>query len=216
MSAIAVPYAGEGIRSSWGGQVANALNKSVVAGGYQPFAYPLGCNYSTPSAYDFDLQATDGAKNGEALLVPFMLTGPMLFQGITLRGLRHATLTQTGEYRLYRDDGTSSLKMVPGTSGLTSLASGTAVVVDYTSNASWPGALVEPGLVYLIIRNSSSTSFLYLRHSADGVSNMAYSSNAISVPALADTFNSALLTNAWRNGFTIRLNGRVFGGTGAF
>lgn len=180
--------------------------------GFMPYAYPVGLPLDVVSGSASTLSAVSGSNAGAGACA-FYLTAPMAIQSVTVRNGDTAT-ARSAEFRLYYDDGTSSLQFVTGTDGTLSFTP--SAVSDRTGNVSSPGTVLPPGLYWLVLRVTNAQSFLWRRVALTELAGNGYiQQTAASVTALGSTIN----ITSWTAGpfqYLARLNGRVFGQAAAF
>lgn len=212
---IDVPTAGSPVLDTWGEAVADAINTSLLAAGFVPFAYPLGLHHGTASIGASAKAAVSGGLAGGAL-VPFMLIGPMAIQSVTIRNGDTAS-ARSCEFAIYRDEGNGTLARVAGTDGTLSFTP--VAVSDRTGDVSTPGTIIPPGIAWLGVRNTSSSQTFGMRYATVGteaVGNMVWSDDTAAFPALGATFDTSAGAGISGTTYLCRLNGRVFGLSAAF
>lgn len=213
MATIPVPTDGDDIVTSWGQDVAEAINATTYDEGFMPFAFPIGMTPGQASSGTSALAAVSGGNAGAAL-APILLHAPMKIQSVTIRNGDTAT-ARSCEFRLYRDKGASTLTFVTGTDGTLSFTPSAAS--DRTGNVSTPGTLLVPGVYWLAIRNTSASQTFALRRFATTEldANHGKVIAAASVPALGATLDPSGITSV-NMIISCRLNGRVFADAAAF
>jgi hypothetical protein len=207
---LTVPASGDVVAASWGAEVSNRLNR----GNYMPFAVPAGWYSGMASTQNSSLLAVSASKAG-CMLVPFPLAGSMLIQSVTLRQGSTAS-ARSAEFRLYYDDGTTTLQFVTGTDGTFSFTPSAAD--DRTANVSTPGTLLYAGMYWLAVRNTSASQTFVVRRGADLTElsgNVYLQDNTPNVLALGSTLDTTTFTGGVSLPL-VRLNGRVLGGSSAF
>lgn len=213
--AITVPTPGALVQASWGADVTNAINTSLLAQSFIPYAYPLGSVFSATASSNISLAAVSSGLAG-AILVPFPINGPMVIQSVTIRNGDTAS-ARAAEFRLYRDSGDSTLDFITGTNGTFSFTP--TVASDRTANVSTPGTIIQPGIIWLCLRNTSASQTFASSYTAAGteaVGNVSAYIQTATVPALGTTLDISLFSSKTASSWVARLNGRFAGGTSAF
>jgi len=213
--AITVPVAGQQGQASWAASVANAVNTLNETANFLPCAYPLGHVLGGSHSASSALIAVV-SSNGGAAAQAIWLPGPMLIQSVTIRQAATAS-ARAAEFRIYRDVGTSSASFITGTDGTFSFTPASAD--DRTANVSVPGTLITPGVVWFVLRNTSTTQTFPLARQAattELVGNGSAADMTTGIAALGSTIDITAFDTKNTGVFGVRLNGRVFGQTSAF
>lgn len=204
---VYVPTDGLGIATSWGAAVANR-----TAVGYLPYAdsVPAG----SASASSTTLPAVSGGLGG-AILIPIAVDAVLYIQSVTIR--QGSTASQRSfEFALYRDTGSTTLERITGTDGSSTFTP--SAIDDRTANVSTPGTLVEPGIVYLVVRCTHATNDLLVRRlvPTELAGNRSMTNISTKEAALGSTITIGASWSGAANAHFARLNGRVMGGSSAF
>lgn len=214
-TAVVDPIAGNEVEASWGVSVADAIAELQADAnlGRMPYAFPLSFHGAMVSNGVSDLAIVSGG-NGGALATPMDVPAPLALQSCSIRQGSTANL-RTGQWRLYREPegGGATLEEVPGAAGSFSFTP--SAIDDRVSPAATPGVLLQPGLYWLVIRNTSAAQTFSVRRfvSTEAMGNVAMVNT--SVPGLGATID----LSTWGKNpgvFLARLNGRVFGQSSAF
>ena len=215
MPEIEVVSAGDELLAAWGESVADAINE-LYDEGFLPFAFAAGWDGVEASATSSNLVAVSASKAG-IMLVPFLLSAPMVLQSVTLRSADSAS-ARAAEAALYRDVGTTTLERITGTDMTWSFTPSAAS--DRTTAIGTPGTVLPRGTVWLAIRNTSASQTFGIRRIAaatEAAGNYAVQDNTPNANALGATLDvSALSPTGLSSPPCIRLNGRVYGGVVAF
>lgn len=128
------------------------VHKTYLEEGFQPFAAPIGYTPGHAYAGINTLAAVSGT-----IVIPIMLSGPMLLQAVTL--LNNDVATQrTWRWDLYADDynNVNAIPRVATCSAPETFTPGAASV--RTIAASGAPVFLKPGLYWLAIQNTHATS----------------------------------------------------------
>ena len=181
--------------------------------GLTPIAYPNGAHALLSASGQYGTPAVSGG-NGGALLVPFNLSAPMLFDTLTLRNVDGANL-RTAEWRLYTEAraGSTTLDEIAnanGTFSFTPTAESTR-----SSQIAAPPVTLWPGIIWLCFRNTSTTQIFSIRFQTAGTLAQTAAQTA-SIAALGSTLNVASGWTPYANLLHFALRGRVLGSSSPF
>lgn len=183
--------------------------------GLAPFAYPIGLSPNDTVTTALTLPAVGGL-----VMVPLVLSSAMLLQSLTVRNANTST-ERTWAWALYVQTpnlgaaGENSLVRVAASNGSETFTPSAAS--NRVLNAASPPVRLYPGCYWAIVQNLHATSAFDVGCSAAGTMNNSTGRTETIAGALPDPFDST--TGTWPKIQTIpgiRLNGRVFGQTGAF
>lgn len=202
--------AGNEVTATWGAAVEDALNDT----GRLPFVYALGMSAAEVSAANVTLAAVSAGLGG-ATAIPFHITAPFYAQQVQIRNASTAN-ARTAEFGIYREPpgGSATLELITGTTGTFSFTP--AAEDDRSANVATPGTFINVGVVWLIIRNTSTTQSFQIRRVTPTqliLSGFCRNVTAASVAALGSTID----ITSWGAGTAgqnmARLDGRVTGRT---
>lgn len=121
--------------------------------GQAPFALPLGLPIDAASNASTTLAAVSGG-NGGTVAVAFMIPAPMKVQALGVWNTDTAS-ARAAELRLYQDNGDATFDFITGCDASVSF---TPTAASWRQgNVGTPGTLIRPGLVWLVIRNTSAS-----------------------------------------------------------
>lgn len=186
--------------------------------GTLPYAYHG--NHPQAHSGSFALPAVS-AGNAGAIAIPFILSLPMWLSVYSLIGTDTAT-ARSCEMRLYRDKGTSVLDFVTGSDATLSFTP--TVAASRTTTVSGAPVWLNPGVYWLVIRNTAAATFgLGYAQSAgswsSASSNLGRWAASAVIPALGSTIDISGASWAGIGAATYvaaKLGGRVYGQSSEF
>jgi len=192
--------------------------RSLSSIGWTPSALPMIFDPSAALTTAYTL-----AANGGTIVVPILVTGHMLLQGVTVRNTDTGT-ARSWRWHLYEqylnngNAGENTLTRIESGNGNDSFTPGGAAS-NRTLNGTGAPTYLAPGLYWVAIQNVHATSTFGLASTAVGSS--AFAPNSAQVKTLAVPLGSTLdlVAATWTklvDIYAVRLNGRVFGQTTAF
>lgn len=183
--------------------------------GWLPFAYPWGISSVSVSTSNNNLIAV-AAGLGGAVVTPIILAAPMNIQSVTV--WQGATANaRAAEFRIFRDNGDSTIDYITGTSGTFSFTP--AAADERTANVGTPGTYLPPGVYFFALRNTSAAQTFVVRAVAGGAQltgNNRYLWNTGGLAALGTTLDITSSESQTDGVMMVRLNGRIAGQSTAY
>lgn len=209
---VAGVTAGQDVLETWGDSVATAIGELQAP--RLPWAQAHAAGVASSSNTTLGVVA---AGLGGAIIQPIILQWPMAIQSVTIAQGSSASL-RTCEGALYRDSGSTTLARITGTTFTLSFTPGAAD--DRTANVDTPGTVLDSGVVYVVVRNTSAAQDFLVRRliPAETAGNRSMSNLVTKIAALGATL-VATSGAGWSGGagtHYIRLNGRIMGQSAAF
>lgn len=192
--------------------------RSLSSIGWTPSALPLIYDPSAALTTAYSL-----AANGGTLVIPMLVTGHMLLQGVTVRNTDTGT-ARSWRWHLYEqylnngNSGENTLTRIESGNGNDSFTPAGAAS-NRTLNGTGAPTYLAPGVYWLAIQNVHATNTFGLASTAVGSS--AFAPNSAQVKTLTVPLGSTLdlVAATWTklvDIYAVRMNGRVFGQTTAF
>jgi hypothetical protein len=190
--------------------------RALSSVGWTPSALPLIYDPSAALTTAYAL-----AANGGTLVIPILVTGHMLLQGVTVRNTDAAS-ARSWRWHLYEqylnngNAGENTLTRIESGNGNDSFTA--AAASNRTLNGTSAPVYLAPGVYWLAIQNVHATSTFGLGSTAAG---SAFAPNSAQSKTLAVPLGATLdmVAATWTklaDIYGVRLNGRVFGQTTAF
>jgi hypothetical protein len=198
---LALGGAGTVLTSSGG---TAAWEQAVV--GQAPFALPLGLPLDAVSNANTTLTAVSGG-NGGAVAIAFPIPSPMKVQALGVWNT-DTTLLRSVELRLFQDNGDATFDFLTGTDATLSF---TPTVASWRQgNIATPGTLIKPGVVWLVIRNTSASNAFNLGRVNTGTLLSAFNvRRGANVAALGATVDISAWTAAANGQIVAAITGRI-------
>jgi hypothetical protein len=186
--------------------------------GWLPFAYPAGMPNESAVGASTSFVAVS-AGNGGALATPVQLDAPMALESYSIWNTDTAN-ARTAEAALYVDNNASATMVrIAGSSAAFSFTPGGAAARQTSANVQSAPVILQPGLYWFVLRNTSATQTFGVGAMAQGnfTGPLQRWSTATGVAALSGTIDLTAAPWATLNTlYLVRLNGRIWGQSSAF
>lgn len=208
MTTVQVPTTGDPVQSSWGEDVADAIN-GIYDEGTMPYVLPIGQHVLINQANTMPMNPDD------ACIVPFHLSAPMRVISVSV----HVTNTATArslEVGIYKDVGGTSLSLVTGTVKSVAWTPTAAAMKTLTLDAIVD---LSPGIYYLAIRNAHATNNVTLGTAASTTTLNTTKFVREDTTGNTTALGAALDISGWTSAgdhVIARLNGACFGESSGF
>jgi hypothetical protein len=181
--------------------------------GYAPYALPLGASLTDNLAATISLTAVSGGTS-LSVAIPMHIPGLMWLKQLAIYNKATANL-RTAEWRIYRDEdcNNNNPNEIPYANGTFSFTPSAAGVQASTVAGSDPVA-ISPGIVWLVIRNTSSTYTFDI-----GVAGAGTMNRDANMRKNIGSLGSTLSMSGWavyKEVFGVRLEAVVYGNGSAW